>query len=178
MTEKPKDRFERATTDINLNLGTLLGTLGDAVNEIITRLDDGKSGEVVREHVFDTEKGPVRAQAGIRLRMGGLDTGEHKPKPAPVNRPRRSTPPQSAPRGFDFDLFEEDTMWILTADLPGATASEVVLHTEGEALKISTTGQRKYTQKVALPGGFDVKRTTVSLHNGILELQIPKDPQP
>ena len=177
MTDKRKDRFQQAATDINLNLGTLLGTLGEAVSEIVNRLDDGKSGEVMREHVFDTEKGPVRAQAGIRLRMGGLDTSEPRPTPQPVNRPRRNAPPPSAPRGFDFDLFEEDDLWVLTADLPGATASEVVLEDDGEALNITTTGQRKYAQRVVLAGSFDASRTKVSLHNGILELQIPKDNQ-
>lgn len=174
MTKNNKDRFQQVAEDFNLNLGNLFGSLGEAVNDIVARLDDGKSGEVMREHVFDTEKGPVRAQAGIRVRVGGLEQPQQPSKASPINRPRKPAAQPATPRSFSFDLFEDADLWVLSADLPGATASEIVLRAEGDVLVITTTGERKYAANVTLAGGFDVDRTTVSLRNGILELQIPK----
>lgn len=176
MNDDPKKRFERAAEEINLNLGGLFGSLGDALNEMVSRLEDGKSGSVQRDHVFETPKGPVRAQTGIRVRMGGLDAGA-APKPARPINPDRKTPAQTAPRDLAYDLLDDDDGWLLTADLPGVTLKEVVLDASPEGLTITTTGKRSYRAEVALTGGFALADIKINLRNGILELKIPKAQQ-
>ncbi len=183
MTKKKSDAFARAAEELDLNINGLIGNLGEAVTEIINRLDDGRSGEISREHVFDTEKGPIRAQAGIRVKMGGLgEAVRTTSKPRPVNPDRKHatkpTTPASKPRAPAYDLIEDSDRWILTADMPGVVQSELVLHKEDDTLHISTTGDRVYHVKVDIGSEFDVESASVRLRNGILDLQLPKVPKP
>lgn len=177
MTKKRDDRFAQAAKDIDINIGKLIGNLGEAVNEIINRLDDGKSGEVTREHVFDTANGPIRAQAGVRLRMGGLggDTqaGPRRPRPVNPDRTARSAP-SVAPRALDYDLIEDEDCWILTADLPGVSTDELILSQDGAVLSVATRGSRRYAADIKVASPFQLDDTAATLRNGILELRLPK----
>ncbi|MEM8539119.1 MAG: Hsp20/alpha crystallin family protein [Pseudomonadota bacterium] len=181
MSGKKKD-FEDAKAQIEANLGGLFGALGDAIGEMVTRLEDGKSGAVERNLSFDTDKGPVRAQAGVRLRMGGLDVGttgtDSQPAPKPINpqRKRTASAPAAQPqeRPLAYDLLSDEDGWTLTADVPGVDADDLKLDQVESTLRITTGGARAYRADVALDGPFDLADVTTTLRNGILTLHIPK----
>ena len=63
-------RGRAALRQIDLQLDGLLGKLGDTLGEMIERLEDGETGEFRRSHELQTPRGPVRAEAGLRVRMG------------------------------------------------------------------------------------------------------------
>ena len=174
MTEYPKKRFRKTVEEIDLNLGNLFGTLGQALNEAVNRLD--QTGASQSEQSFESSKGPVRAQAGFRVRMGGLDTGA-KPKPQPVNPDRaRPASPQPSVRELAYDLFEDDDAWILTAEMPGAALQDMTLAIEDGSLLFRADGERPYQAVIPLPVSCTVPQIKTALHNGILTLQFPKVP--
>jgi HSP20 family molecular chaperone IbpA len=172
MSQKKKN-FQKAASDIELGFGGLLGALNDAFGDIVSKLEDGASGAAERTMSFDTEKGPVRAQAGIRVRMGGMDVDAAAPQP--VNRNRvKPTPPATAPRPLEYDVFEQDGAWILTADVPGVTQDDLSLSSEGTTLSIKTVGTRIYEAAINLEAPFDADAIKTTLTNGILTLEIKK----
>lgn len=177
MTDDPRKKLKDAAQEIDIGLNGLLGALGDAIGEMVTKLEDGHSGALSRDHVFETEKGPIRAHAGVRLRMGGLDAGSGShPAPKPVN-PNRSSPNQPVspkPKTLEYDVFEEKNGWIFAADLPGVSAEELQLTHEGSLLELKTTGARLFTASVDLECEFDFEQIETRLQNGVLTLTIPK----
>jgi HSP20 family molecular chaperone IbpA len=178
MTEDPKKRFRKAVQDIDLNLGNLFGTLGQALNEAVNRLDQTGSGQ--SDESLESTKGPIRAQAGIRVRIGGLDAAASA-KPQPVNpdrarpTPGRPRPAEPVARELSYDLFEDGTVWILTAEMPGATVEDLTLEIEDNALLLQTKGDRPYQARIPLPVTCAAAQIKTALHNGILTLQFPKD---
>lgn len=93
-----------------------------------------------------------------------------------------------------MDLVETDADFVLTADLPGMTESEVSIEVERNVLTIS--GERKteheakkdgyyriersagaFARSLTLPDGVDAERVTASFANGVLEIHIPKPAQ-
>lgn len=180
MTSRKKKPFEDAAQEVTDGLGGLFGALNEALGEMMSRLDDGTSGTVERDHTFQTPKGPVRAQAGVRLRMGGMDVGnaaQTTPEPKPVNRNRPKAPTAPPPpqvRTAHCDVFEDNTDWIVTADLPGVAKKEVQISANGTVLAIKTNGSRHYAAQVDLGAPFDDHAVQITLRNGILTLKIPK----
>lgn len=185
MSNKRNSTFSKKGEQIDAGLDSLFSALGQAIGEIASKLEDGKSGTIARDHVFETDKGPMRAHAGIRLRMGGMDVDTSSAAaPKPVNRPPRTEraettkpPAAAAPVALSYDLFEQDEAWILTADMPGVDLEELTLSQVGSDLVLMTSGKRKYTAEIQVSDAFDVGQITTTLRNGILALTIPKVPQ-
>lgn len=174
--KKKSKSFQDAASEIDAGLGGLFGALSDAIGEMAARLEAGSSGAVERDMTFDTEKGPVRAQAGVRLRMGGLDTGSSTQTPRPVNPDRaKPAPAKPAARALAYDLFEDEDIWILTADMPGVSRKDVKFEASGTVLNIRTTGARVYEGAADLEDRFDVDAIEATLRNGVLTLRIPKE---
>lgn len=187
MTDSRKKKLEDTVEDIDLGLTTLFGALGDAIGDMVARLEEGKTGAVNRDHVFETEKGPVRAQAGVRIQMGGLRAdASRKPasgrKPAtPVNpgrppHPEKGAQPEPAnpTKSVAYDLIEGAEEWMLTADLPGVSEEEVELSWEADTLSIMTTGKRRYETKVPLDTRRAAGAAKYTLRNGVLTISIPR----
>ena len=177
MSPAPKSSFTKAAKDIEDGLGGLFGALGEALSEMAAKLEEGTSGVVERDHVFDSTNGPVRVHAGVRLRAGGMESGKADLRtPRPVN-PNRARPQEPAPdiiRPISYDLFQDADIWVLTAELPGISRKDLVLDQRQTDLLIRTTGQRRFEADVALSDPFDLASIKVALRNGILTLNIPR----
>lgn len=187
----PKDpKGREALTDIEAALEGLLGRLGGTLSEMIGKLDAGEAGEVRRSATFDTGRGPVRAETGVRIRVGGLTTDGAKSAPAPVNRPdgRNGTVRAAAGRGAAeagpvaraeaepreavFETYTADDRWSASADLPGVALDDVSLRVEDGQLRLETTGPRRYHGAVDLPPRSDGDAMETVLRNGILEVSL------
>lgn len=177
MSDDAKKKMKGAAQDIDAGLNGLLGALGDAIGDMVTRLEEGNAGSVMRDHVFETDKGPIRAHAGVRLRMGGLDVGTPAAAPPKPVNPNRATSESSAPqatRSLEYDLFEDADAWIFTADLPGVGGNEVDLEEDGSVLHLKTTGTRLFEAQIDLEQAYDFEGIKRRVHNGVLTLNIPK----
>ena len=173
MTGKGRKTGRDGLDMIDLKLGDLFGELGHALTEMIDRLDQGGSGEIRRDHRIDTERGPIRAQAGIRIRMGGLDTARTGRDPArprtQAEAPAAATP---APRPIEADIVSDGGLWRLVADLPGASRETLEIAVEdGELVLSARTPTRHYADRFDLPRGATLAALRVSLENGILEVE-------
>lgn len=92
----------------------------------------------------------------------------------------------------DLSVSERDL--VLTLDLPGLTAEDLVIDVEGDALTVR--GERKrpqvdegasyayaqrpfgaFTHRMQIPRGVDPDSITASMQNGVLSLIVPK-PEP
>lgn len=173
---KSKKPGRGAADDIADGLNGLLGALNEALMDMANRLDDGASGTVERNHVFETPKGPMRAQAGVRVRVGGFETAGPAPsQPQPINPNRTSTsPPPPNPRDVPCDVIESDDHWTITADLPGIAEDEVDVSLDGTAVVITAAGRRHYHGSCDLGAPGVVPDDAVRLHNGILTLTVQK----
>lgn len=173
---KNSDASGNSPGDIRLGLDGLLGALGDVIAEVSERLESGQSREVRKSFEVDTGRGPVRAEAGVRVRFaddGGRSQTSSRPAAQPVN-PRRPSPPTSSSeskvRAIDYDVFDDGDTWRLSADIPGVDQGELNLADDDRELVIETTGARKFAARCPLPEGVSAKDLDVSLRNGILEL--------
>jgi HSP20 family molecular chaperone IbpA len=157
--EKKKGR--KAIETIDLNLGGLLGQLGEALGEAVQKL--GEAAEQAQD--IDTSKGPIRAQSSLQVRVGGIA------KAAASARPKATPPAPTAPKPLDCELIEDGEAWILTADLPGVLPEVVTLDVEGQPLSITTQGARRYVGSVDLARPIEVDAISMSLVDGILTLR-------
>jgi HSP20 family protein len=92
------------------------------------------------------------------------------------------------------DVREEDTRYVLVADIPGVELSDIEISTEKNVLTIK--GERKaesktenakltriershgtFARSFTLPESVDADAITASGKNGVLEISIPKKPQ-
>ncbi len=74
MDDEKRKKLDATVTQLDLRLGGLLGKLGDTLAEMADRLEAGEDGEIRRTQEISTPRGPIRAETGIRIRFGGLDT--------------------------------------------------------------------------------------------------------
>lgn len=179
--DKPRKPGGDPLGEFAAGFGGLMNALGAAISEISERLDVGETGEVRRSFEVDTGKGPVRAEAGVRIRFAdAAGRGEERsgrPFARPVNAPAPAA--KQAPAGagqgravrpLDFDILEDAETWRLTADIPGVEADEITLDVVDGRLVIETTGPRRYRGSADLPAGVLREDIGLTLRNGILEL--------
>ena len=93
-----------------------------------------------------------------------------------------------------MDLVETDEHFVLRADLPGMTESDVNIELEENILTVS--GERKaereekgegfyrversfgsFSRALTLPRGIDPEGVKAEFHNGVLEVRVPKPEQ-
>ena len=93
-----------------------------------------------------------------------------------------------------MDLLETEDHFVLRADLPGMTQSDVNIELEDNVLTVS--GERKaeheekregfyrverafgsFSRSLTLPKGVDAEAVTAGFDNGVLEVRIPKPEQ-
>jgi len=95
MGEDPKKKFEKAMTDLDMRLNGLLGALGSTLTEALDRLDAQDGAELRRFEEIQTTRGPLRAEAGLRIRFAGGDRAEDGAN-GPVTARRPSARPAAA----------------------------------------------------------------------------------
>lgn len=154
---------------IDIDLGGLLGNLGEVLGEAVQKLTEAGEAAAERFQETETSKGPIRSHAGVRIRMGGLEARSAGPKPVNPDRPKSEAPVRARP--LVAELIEDGATWVVTAEMPGVAAEEVRLAMEGRVLSISSTGARAYAGDVTLPAACAVDAIAVSLVNDILTLR-------
>ena len=175
--DKSKDLF----SEIEERLGGVLGELGKALGEAITTFETG-TGEVRRSQSFETTKGPVRAEAGLRVRLGGITIGEtaEPHDPAPVNRPtggqNETDRPKDRPRDITATIITHGKEWSLTAELPGVSKDDLTISVSDGRISINARGtSRDYAGTFDIPQTVTREDLNVSIQNGILDITASYD---
>jgi HSP20 family protein len=128
---------------------------------------------------------PFRELSSLQTEMNRLFNAAFD-TPAGNGGARRWTPA--------MDLVETDEHFVLRADLPGLTESDVTIELEDNVLTVS--GERKaeheskgegfyrversfgsFSRALTLPKGVDPEAVTAAFENGVLEVRVPKPEQ-
>lgn len=175
--EKAKARSE---PNIDEGLSALFGVLSAAIGDALVKIDEKGGRTILRDQTFDIARGPIRAHAGLNLRTGGQDISS-TPKAAqsfkttaPIGplQPRQA-PPQSRP--LEFEVISETDLSVITADMPGVSASDLTISRDKQTIIIKTNGVRRYHAEIPIGHKFELTSVTAHLRNGILTLDIPKE---
>lgn len=169
MNDKKKNDTSGMRQEIDIRLDGLLGELGKTLGDVLGKLEQGVS-EVQQTRNFQTPRGPVRAEAGIRIRTLG---GRSSPEPSQsFEQPLQSEPePAPAARDINASMFEEGGQWTLSAELPGISEDQVALSVDAGRLEIVANGKtRVYSGQFDIPTDITREDITISLRHGILDL--------
>jgi len=177
MTDEPKKRFRSGLEGADLNLDSLLGSLGQALNAAGVLLEQGQAAGSETTQSFETPLGPVKAATRVRVRLGGMAAGKTPATAKPINPGRAPTVAPRTPDTTDiaYEIFEDDESWILVADMPGVAIEQVSLSKDGTSVVLKTQGPRAYRAQFAPPCSCPIDRIKVEMTNGILTLTFPKD---
>jgi len=151
MADDKRRKVDDTISELDLRLDGLLGKLGQSLGEMIERLESGEAQELRRSHDVETPHGPVRAEAGLRVRLAGVGrpggkerapSQRRQPRPkgqggaaearddrragaaAPASAPAQAAPDPS-PRKAETESYESDGRWHVCADLPGVSLPEI-----------------------------------------------------
>lgn len=73
------------------------------------------------------------------------------------------------------DVYDEEDVLRLVADLPGVAKEEIDLKCDGETLTIeAASDRRQYSERVRLPARVDEHSAAATFNNGILEVAFEK----
>ena len=129
---------------------------------------------------------PFRELSSLQTEMNRLFNAAFDTSPGGNGGNRRWAPA--------MDLLETDEHFVLRADLPGMTESDVNIELEDNILTVS--GERKaeheenregfyrverafgsFSRSLTLPRGIDAESVSASFDKGVLEVRIPKPEQ-
>ena len=70
-----------------------------------------------------------------------------------------------------FDIHEDDEAVRVIADIPGAEKDAINLECDGEMLHLeASNGDRRYNERISLPGRVDEHSASATYNNGVLEV--------
>jgi HSP20 family protein len=115
----------------------------------------------------------LHAAYGVSVRVGG----HRAPVMGRVRSPR--VYPRPAGAGWSeppIDVFDEDDFYLVVAELPGVTRSDLQWNVKNDRLLVldATAGSRRYHAEVELNAPVDVQTAKTSFENGVLELRLWK----
>lgn len=162
----------RLTEESQLGFGGLFKGMGNLLDLISQMAEEGDS------EYFDTGeiKGPggkARGVYGFSVKMGrggqpvveefgNIKATDRGPVVAEVREPI-------------VDVFDEDDVLVVIAELPGVENDDLRIEVKGDILELSAEAkERKYSKEVLLPSRVDAKSIESSYKNGVLELRLKK----
>jgi len=174
--EEKRDELE------GMNLGGLfkgIGDLIDLVSGMVEKVDLANLDEETLSRLRRASRsggGAPRGVYGVSVRrgVGGI------PRVQPFGNIRRTErgPIVEEVREPLTDLFDEDDLLLVVAELPGVEEKEIRIEIEDDTLKFSSTGRRKYAKELPLPCPVDESTMETTYKNGVLEIKLAKRSEP
>jgi HSP20 family protein len=160
----------------DIRLGGLFKGLGDFVDLLA---DLAAKGETLRNGSGEIE-GLPRGMKGVygfsvRTGLGGVPQVH---KFGNVHATDRG-PVVDDVREPMVDVFDEEDVIIVLAEMPGVGRADVEIEINGDVLSIATAAgaPRKYAAEVLLPAPVQSDGMKMALKNGVLELRLTKAPK-
>lgn len=175
--EEKRDEME------GINLGGLFKGIGDLIDLV--------SGMVEKVDLADLDEETLsRLRRASRSGVGGAPRGVYGfsikrgvagiPRVEPFGNIRRTErgPIVEEVREPLTDLFDEDDLLLVVAELPGVEEKEIRIEIEDDTLKFSSTGKRRYAKELPLPCLVDESTMETTYKNGVLEIRLQKEEEP
>jgi len=154
-------------------LGDLIKLAADLADKIdLSELDEEKLAELRR--ASQTRVGGIpRGVYGVSVRrgIGGI------PRVQPFGNIRRTErgPVVDEVREPLVDVFDEDDVLLVIAELPGVEERDIQIEVHDGLLKLSTTTKgRRYTKELQLPCPVEESTMESAYKNGVLEIRLRK----
>lgn len=179
----PRHEKEKRDEMEGINLGGLFKGLGDLIDLVsgmvekvdLANLDEETLSRLRRASLSGVEGAP-RGVYGVSVQrgVGGI------PRVQPFGNIRRTErgPIVNEVREPLTDLFDEDDLLLVVAELPGVEEKEIRIEIEDDTLKFSSTGRRKYAKELPLPCPVDESTMETIYKNGVLEIRLRKAEEP
>jgi HSP20 family protein len=161
-----------------LGLDALFSWLGGVVDQLGDVAGGGKgetgSGEFVRHGEFKPSGFGDKARGvyGVRVRMGA--GGQASFEPFGNIRPTAKGAEVSEVREPMVDVFDEDGVVLVVAEMPGASEADITMTVEGSVLKLRADGEHRYAKDVTLPAKTEPEPARKVYRNGLIELRFNK----
>ncbi|MEM3662154.1 MAG: archaeal heat shock protein Hsp20, partial [Sulfolobales archaeon] len=97
--------------------------------------------------------------------------GNRRPMIIEEGRPRRILSEEIEPL---VDVYEEDDMISVVAEIPGVEKDKIKVRVEGRKLYIEASNGKKYYKEVDLPADVDASSAKATYKNGVLEIKLKK----
>ena len=154
-------------------LGNLIKLATDLADKVdLSELDEEKIAELRR--ASQTRVGGIpRGVYGVSVQrgIGGI------PRVQPFGNIRRTErgPVIDEVREPLVDVFDEDDVLLVIAELPGVEEKDFQIEVHDGLLKLSTTTkERRYAKELQLPCQVDESATESTYKNGVLEIRLRK----
>ncbi len=177
MTETKKASFGKNAKFIDESLSRLSAAFGDAITDVLEALHDKDETVINRDHIIETEHGPIKAYAGIQFRSRGVDpVAADQTTPLRPNETSQTvqTVEESSDRPFAYKLTDSASAWTAIIDLPGTSYHNLNILQEDTVLVITTSCARRYSGRIDIGTPFSLDDAAIAMRNGVLTLEINK----
>lgn len=164
---------------LRIDLGELLGSpdkLTGRLEELREKLKAAGGREVLSDEEW--RRGGASITGHIRTR--GL-LGEQEFHIGTMGSPRRRMAAQPAPEPPEVveppvDIFDEEGLVTIVADVPGVGVEELELKAEGSVFSLSTKAgaTRRYQKDIRIEGDLEPGSLQATCNNGVLEVRLRK----
>lgn len=175
---KDEEPFELDFGVGKVNLGGLLKGFGKLV-DFADQLEKA-GGEMKKEGEFKV-KGmkDLKGVYGFSIRTGIGKDGKERPIVEPFGNIKKT--PKGAvvedTREPIVDVFDENGMIQVVAEMPGVSEQEVEYTINGDVLVLNSIGEKKYNKEILLPYPVSDGNVEKKYRNGIFELILKKKEQ-
>ncbi|HEX3595671.1 MAG TPA: Hsp20/alpha crystallin family protein [Polyangiaceae bacterium] len=73
-----------------------------------------------------------------------------------------------------LDVYENDTEFLLIADLPGVAQGGAEVTLDHDRLVLSASGARKFRREIAVPPSVEADKVSAAMKAGVLTVHLPK----
>ena len=165
---------------IDLGLGEMFKGLGDLVKLAADLADKVDLSELDEEKIAELRRASQTRVGGIprgvygfsvRRGIGGI------PRVQPFGNIRRTErgPVVDEVREPLVDVFDEDDVLLVIAELPGVAEKDIQIEVHDSLLKLSTTTKRRrYAKELPLPCLVEESTVESAYKNGVLEIRLRK----
>jgi HSP20 family protein len=157
-----------------MGLDALFSWLGGVVDQLDEAAGKAGSGEFVQHGEFKPaglgEK--ARGVYGVRVKMGV--GGKPSFESFGNIRPTAKGPEVSDVREPMVDVFDEEGMVLVVAEMPGASETEIAIEVKGDVLKLRSNGEPRYARELVLPARVEPEPARKVYRNGLIELRFNK----
>ena len=176
-----EEREKRRGTGFDLGLSGFLKGIGSVIDLAARMAETARASDLVdlEKHVelrtLAEARGAHRPRGvygvSVRRDIGGI------PRVRPFGNIRRTErgPIIDEVREPLVDVFDEEEVVLVVAELPGVEEKDIQTEVSGDMLKLSTTTKdRRYAAQVQLPCPIDAGRVESAYKNGVLEISLAK----
>lgn len=158
------------STDVNIGLGGLLGSVGDII-EALSELEDAEDDSKSESGTLDRDSFTIDYSYDVNVGLGG-DRKRRGKSSDDRSEPERTVDIDNQGDAVDYtvDVREYEDEVLVSADLPGVDEDDLDVAIEGDAGTLTITAGEDVIERISVDSQLSV--TDVSFRNQILQIRL------